>query len=120
MSQSSVIAIPLGPNGSKGVAHIERDDWMFLLKLGLSPNWYLSPSGHPTVAAHRAKGGRVTVSRVLLDAGPRQTVRFVDGNPRNLRRENLQLCDNGSATRRDRDFLTPENLRRRKKQREAA
>lgn len=113
----AVVVVPLGPNGSKGSASIEADDLQFLLKLGLSPTWNLSPNGHVTASAHRAPGGRVTVSRVLLDAGAKQTVRPIDGNPANLTRSNLQLVEGGSAVRRDRDFLTPENLRRKKKKR---
>lgn len=119
MNESSVVAIPLGPSGSKGVASIDAEDFQFLVKLGLSPNWHVSPSGHPTAAAHRAPGGRVTVSRVLLDAGEKQKVRFADGNPCNLQRSNLQLVEGGAARRRDRDYLTPENLRRKKHERGA-
>jgi hypothetical protein len=52
---------------------------------------------------------------VLVDAGPGQQVKHKDGNPRNLRRGNLELVEGGNAIRRDRALLTPENLRRRKR-----
>jgi hypothetical protein len=106
--------IPLGRKADQ-FAEIEQSDFDFLIKLGVSPRWNVDAKGHPTVSASRASGARVTVARVLMDAGPGQMVKHTDGNPRNLRRGNLQLVEGGSAIRRDRALLTPENLRRRKR-----
>ena len=40
-----------------------------------------------------------SVGKVIAGAGPKQRVHFRDGNPRNLRPENLEVCDGGSFTR---------------------
>lgn len=112
-----LILVPLGRD-TKAYAMIERGDYAFLVRLGLSPNWNLSAKGYPTAGATRATGGRVSVARVLMDAGPGQTVRYRDSNPRNLRRENLELVKGGHALRRDREHLTPESIQRSKKLRE--
>lgn len=102
------IAVVTTRNGKKIELYLE--DYEYLMGLGLSPAWNLSPKGYVSAPAYRAKGGQIGVARVLLDAGPGDLVRYYDGNPSNLRRENLSLAAGvGWSTRRDRDFLTPKN-----------
>jgi hypothetical protein len=45
------------------------------------------------------------VARALLDAGAGQIVRYLDGNPLNLRSENLRLVAGNGAIKRARDYL---------------
>ena len=40
-----------------------------------------------------------SVGKVIAGAGPKQKVHFCDGNQRNLRPENLEVCDGGSFAR---------------------
>lgn len=104
----ALVRVPLGRSGLK-FAEIWEDDWEFLRKLGNPVNWNcVGDKGHVTVCAPKASGNHIAVGRVLLNAGPGQTVRFLDGNPLNLRRENLRLIKGGWACRRDRDYLKEE------------
>ena len=103
--ERALVRVPLGRSGLK-FAEIWRDDWDFVLKLGASPNWNcVGEHGHVTVCARGASGNHIAVGRILLDAGPGETVRYLDGNKFNLRRENLRLVSSGWACRRDRDYL---------------
>ena len=43
--------------------------------------------------------------RVLLDAGAGESVKYLDGNKLNLRRENLALKKGKLGLRRDREYL---------------
>jgi len=106
----AIVHVPLGRSGEKH-AEIWQDDWNFLLKLGTPGNWNcVGQDGHVTVCTPRASGNHLTVARILLNAGPGETVRFLDGVPWNLRRENLRLFKGGWACRRDRDYLSNQNI----------
>lgn len=107
------ILVPLGRDSKKGYAVVDKDDWEFLQKLGVSTTWNLSARGVVIAAAHLSKSGTVRIARVLMDAGPGQIVKHKDGNKLDLRRENLELRDEGYSLVRDREFLTP--LKKRKK-----
>ena len=96
--------VPLGRKGANEVA-IWEDDYNFVRRLGLSGNWTKLLNNHVIATAPKASGNHVLVARVLLDAKAGQSVRYLDGNPLNLRRENLQLIERGGSIRRDRDFL---------------
>ena len=103
--ERALVRVPLGRSGKK-FAELWQDDWDFLLKLGASSYWNsVGDHGHGTVCARGATGNHVAIARVLLDAGPGETVRYLDGNKFNLRRENLRLVSSGWACRRDRDYL---------------
>jgi hypothetical protein len=105
-----LVAVPLG-RASSYEAIIEKSDWEFVRKLGLSGNWSAVPSGYgnPYVAASGSSKNslrrKVLVARVLLDASTGTSVRFRDGNPLNLRRDNLLLVRSRIALNRDRDWL---------------
>jgi hypothetical protein len=104
--------VPLGRFAAKGHALIYADDLVMLDALGLSLVWNRNRlNGTVFAPASRASGGNVQVARVLLDLGEGRIVRYRNGNPTDLRRENLQVCD-GNAVRRDREFLTPKQDRR--------
>ena len=96
--------VPLGREGRKGTAKIWKDDLEFLFRLGLSPSWGTVLGAYVTAAARLAHGQHVMVARVLMDAGVGQSIRYLDGDRSNLRRENIQVVT-GSGIRRDRDYL---------------
>lgn len=105
--------VPLGRFGSKGYAVIESADLIMLEALGLSLAWNRNQlTGTVFAPAVKASGGNVQVARVLLDLGPGQIVRYENGDPTDLRRQNLSVVD-GNAIRRDRVYLTPRSQRRR-------
>ena len=95
-------------------AEILKEDLDFLIKLGVSSNWTaLKVNGQCYVSANASNNppsNKVLVSRALLDAGPGQIVKYVDGNPLNLRRENLRLVSGKGAIKRARDFLRPTHI----------
>lgn len=108
-----VALVPLGRTGTKGIAVILEDDLSLLESLGLSLRWNRNHSSGVVVApAGGSSGGSVQVSRVLLDLGPGENVRYVNGDPTDLRRHNLDINPEGYAIRRDRDFLTPKEKRK--------
>ena len=115
LNNSIVVQVKLGVNESKGMAELYQEDVDFLIRLGLSMTWGRLDRGYVTAPASRAKGGRIGVARVLLDAKPGENIKYLDGNPLNLRRENLRLMAGGWSTRRDRDLLTPPELRRKRR-----
>lgn len=101
-----IALVPLGRSDLK--AEMWRDDYDFLVKLGLSPNWssYRNVTGnYVTASAVDTPSKHVLVARVLMDAGAGQVVRYADGNPLNLRRGNLRLVANGKGKTRARDFV---------------
>ncbi|MHA6690555.1 hypothetical protein [Devosia sp. A449] len=105
--------VPIGQFASKGVAVIDTEDLLMLEELGLSLAWNRnSRTGYVFAPAARAVGRSVQVARVLLDCGPGENVRYLNGDPTDLRRSNLSVNPEGNATRRDRDFLTPKAERR--------
>lgn len=104
--------VPLGRFASKGHAVISADDLAMLEDLGLSLVWNRNAlNGCVFAPAARASGGNVQVARVLLDLGEGQMVRYLNGDPTDLRWDNLAIVE-GNAVRRDRDFLTPRDQRR--------
>lgn len=95
-------------------AEIWKDDLDFLIRLGVSSNWTAAVSGGQYYVRANARNNppsnKVLVARALLDAGPGQIVKYVDGNPLNLRRENLRLVANKGAIKRARDFISAKNV----------
>lgn len=116
-SEGAPIKVPLGKYGQKGHALVDRDDWEFLQKLGVSTAWNLSTYGTVIAGAARAPGRNVRIGRVLLDLGAGKVVKYRDGDPKNLTRDNLYVED-GSATVRDRLFLTPSHEQRKRRRKE--
>lgn len=108
-----VALVPLGREGEKGLALVDEDDLEMLTAIGLSLKWNRNlPTGVVIAPARRSSGCNVQVSRVILDCGPGENVRYRNGDPTDLRRENLEINRAGYAVRRDRDFLTPKDNRR--------
>src|SRR5258705_12006989 len=85
-----IVRVKLGRFGEE-YATIERQDYYYLLSLGVSANWFRSvPMGYVHTSNIKAPGKQLSVARVLLDCGPQETIRYI--NPRNksdLRRKNL-------------------------------
>lgn len=108
-----VALVPLGRKGEKGNAIICDEDLTLLEDLGLSLRWNRNTlTGIVVAAAGHSSGGNVQVSRVLMNCGPGENIRYVSGDPTDLRRDNLEINPDGYAVRRDRDYLTPKESRR--------
>lgn len=99
--KKGIAIVPLSRNG-KSQATIDLEDYELLMSLGVSPNWQCA--GGSVVA--RTPKGPMLVGRILTDAKAGQQVRYLDGNPLNLRRENLIIKQGGFSLRNDREYLT--------------
>jgi hypothetical protein len=98
-----IVYIPLA---GKGEATLYHDDFERLQELGLSLSWNRLPNGYVTAPAYKAPGKSIQVARVILDAGPFERVKYINGDPTDLRSKNLCLLSGGGASRRDRDFIS--------------
>ncbi|TYR33703.1 hypothetical protein FY036_06505 [Mesorhizobium microcysteis] len=108
-----VALVPLGRKGEKGTAIILDEDLALLESLGLSMRWNRhTRTGIVVAPTSASSGGSVQVARVLLDLGPGQNIRYRNGDPTDLRRDNLEIKPEGNAIRRDRDYLTPKEKRK--------
>ena len=104
--EKKVALVPLGRAGSLEAA-IYLEDYETLMELGLSGNWFaIPPANYVSVSAKRGPGRKVLVARVLLDAGEGEVVKFLDGNPLNMRRDNLAVVPSKLGSRRDREFIS--------------
>lgn len=80
------------------------EDYCYVMSVGVSPNWSCTQRGN-VVAYNSVDMRPLGIARILLDAGPGEAVRYRDGNPLNLRRENLYLAEDAKARSRDRDRI---------------
>ena len=98
-----VVFVPLA-NG-KGIARLLPEDFERLTVTGFTMTWSLNSSGHvgkSYIRAYQANasGTNVTVARVIARALPRQCIHYRDGDPTNLRADNLR-GQRGHARRDD-------------------
>ena|SRR5579859_8206044 len=100
-----IVKVPLNDSNEPPYAVLEEPDFNTLTELGCSQLWSIGPSGKVQVWANKARRV-VLVQRLIMDAGPGQSVSLIDGNPFNLRRSNLSLGQSNVAKRRDRDYIT--------------
>lgn len=104
--------VPLGRDGLY-FAELYKEDYDFLCRLGMSPNWACYKNQHlfyVTAACVNTPSNRVLVARVLVDAGVGEVVRFADGNTLNLRRDNLRLAASAKGKSRARDFIKSKSI----------
>lgn len=108
-----VARVPLGRSGEHK-AEIYKEDYDFLVKLGLSGNWNALRASlglfYVVASAYKVASNKTLVARILLDADAGQSVQYVDKNPLNLRRENLRLVPHGNALSRARNFIRPKSI----------
>lgn len=115
---TACVRIPLA--NDRGYAELYADDYAALMAAGISRNWTLN---YPSLARtggsqcyvqchvptrYRNKHGNWTaqvVSRLIMQAGAGERVRYADRNPTNLRRDNLYFTS-GSARRDFADLNT--------------
>tara|TARA_R110002074_G_scaffold132734_2_gene276218 strand:+ start:2127 stop:2558 length:432 start_codon:yes stop_codon:yes gene_type:complete len=99
---AQVVFVPLA-NG-KGIARLLPDDFALLTASNFTMTWSFNSSGRigkSYVRAYQANasGTNVTVARVIARALPRQCIYYRDGDPTNLRADNL--CGRRGHARRD-------------------
>ncbi|MES0197180.1 hypothetical protein [Mesorhizobium sp. M0011] len=91
-----LVHVPLSRFG-EGEAVLDLPDYNELVALKLYPNWSILGG---SVSARGPYGLRLIVARVLADAKAGQIVEYLDGDPLNLRRDNLSIRD-GFSTKHD-------------------
>jgi len=94
------VSVPLARTGANE-AVLDLQDYNELISLGLYPNWSLLGRN---VSARGPLGLRLLVARILTDARPGEVVWYRDGNPLNLRRQNLGIKE-GFSIKHDRQLL---------------
>ena len=93
-----LVAVPVTTVKSKFILY--EDDWKDLIALGVSPLWHY----YHKMAIVRSAGKEIPVARLIRDARPHQLVTSLDGNPFNLRKDNLILAP-GYSRFRARDMI---------------
>ncbi len=81
-------------NGTTVHVLLDQEDHDKLIGLGFPLKLSLRGNGYPYLYLPRHLGyptGATTLARFILDAKPRQRVRYINGNPLDLRRSNLCL-----------------------------
>jgi hypothetical protein len=86
--KKTVVFIPIGRLRKQRYAVLYFEDYLALVKNGLTPNWSAAGKGY-VVAPNKEK--TQYIARVLLSAREKERISYKDGNPFNLRRENLVL-----------------------------
>lgn len=93
--------VPIARDG-KQEAVIHKADYLELIGLGLSGNWFLIRN---TVCARVPGGKTILVARAILDAQPGTIIKYLDGDGKNLRRDNLKVMNGGFSVNADRRLL---------------
>src|ERR1700722_6731490 len=94
-----LVSVPDGRLKSKFILY--ETDFDDLMALGVSPLWHYY---HDSIAVVRSGGKELPVGRLIRDARDGQMVIAQDGNPFNLRRDNLLLAP-GQSKFRARDMV---------------
>lgn len=103
-----VVLVPLA--NYPAPARILLKDFEALARAGVSDQWTLNGDGrHRYVRCHADRPGRplLTVARCVARAGAKEVVRYQDGNPLNLRSDNLVMAS-GRAKGRERAVMNGE------------
>ena len=83
------IAMVKVPTGKKHHTVLRKEDYDKLLELGVFRTWQLASNNSPK--CNNRRGGSTIIARVLTNCPPGYCVTYLDGNPLNLRRENLGI-----------------------------
>lgn len=78
---SAIVKVSLINQDAKE-AILNEEDFNLLISMGVSPCWLLTSN---LVLAR----GRISIARLIVDAKPREKIKYIDGDPCNLRRSNL-------------------------------
>ena len=104
-----IVKVPLV--NSRRHAILYPNDFKLLLSLDVRPKWYYI-DGHVMVNVPKPeqnyRHGYCPISRLIMDAGPRQIVKYLNRNRLDLRRSNLLLAV-GQGKYRARELLKAEN-----------
>lgn len=95
-----IVYIPLASTTER--VRMQQFDFERLMQLGFSRFWFLSSNGRgPAYVRCKGKtdGGQFSLARLLMRPRSNQVVRYRDGNPLNLRRDNLYLDEGWSKAR---------------------
>jgi hypothetical protein len=100
-----LLQIPLDDTDNPAIGTINRADFDLLMDLGCSDVWWINKDGNVVCWGGLSKRALV-ISRLILDAGPSEIVKYADGDNLNLRRTNLRIVKRGKGSkRREREFL---------------
>lgn len=78
------------PTGKEKIATLYKEDYDRLIELGAYKRWQLIKDKYVRCATRKGQG-HVMIARALVNCPPGYCVVYLDGNPLNLRRENLGI-----------------------------
>ena len=96
-----IVRVPLAKG--RGEAVIDQRDFDLLMRIGVSPAWFLNGTErgrYVRTSMRGIRGSLVGVARVITRARRGQIVKYRDGNRLNLRRGNLKVAS-GRSNRTD-------------------
>src|SRR6516165_1909719 len=98
-----LVEVPLD-NKAKRYAILFEEDYQNLMDLGLSPRWRVKRDRGAirVMVWSRTAGYEVAVARLIVSAGPKQSVTYANGNALDLRASNL-VVGLGRGLRNDRN-----------------
>ena len=101
-----MVSVPLTNVNESAILY--QDDFDLLMSLGLDARWRLNAN---LVIARG--NGQIPVARVIADSKKGEKVQYEDGNPLNLRRENLlTVTGGGKSSARDKLNKRPDILQK--------
>lgn len=104
------VRVPLARHDASAI--VDADDYNRLIAQGVSPHWCVNLDGSKTRRYVRVTiaGDNVrTVARLITGAGRGERVHYRDGNPLNLRGDNLRVTKGGHATVDCAELLAPQH-----------
>src|SRR6516162_4081781 len=106
-NRKKVVHVPLDDK-AKRYAIVLEPDYQNLIDLGLSSRWRVKKDRGAirVMVWNRATGYEVAVARLTVGAGAKQSVTYANGNPLDLRANNL-VVGLGKALRNDRNEIKP-------------
>jgi hypothetical protein len=103
-----LVLVPLDDTDTPAYATLFLDDFQRLMAGGVSDVWWINKD--KLVVCHASLSNRnASVARLITDAGPGEKLKYLDGDTRNLKSTNLQKSYSKTATRREWDFIAPNN-----------
>jgi hypothetical protein len=94
-----LLNMPLDDTDNPAICTINRADFNSLMDLGCSDVWWINKDGNVLCWGGLSKRALV-ISRLILDAGPSEIVKYADGDNLNLRRSNLRIVKRGKGSKR--------------------
>jgi hypothetical protein len=92
-----IVLVPLKDGDNPPYAILNQTDWDTLMDIGCSEIWHINKDGNVALWAAKAHVC-VAVSRLIMDAGPGESIYHKNRDKLNLRKTNLVVSETPMAT----------------------